>query len=87
MKLSKMLNIGPVLEDRLIKAGIESGEQLQNIGSKDAFVRIRVIANDACCNNLYALEGAIQGIRWHQLPDAKKAELHKFFTALNRPEL
>jgi hypothetical protein len=28
---------------------------------------------------LYALEGAIQGIRWHNLPKARKEELLHFF--------
>jgi DNA transformation protein len=82
MRLSKMPNIGTVLEDRLIKAGIENSEQLINIGSKDAFLRIRTIDEDACFNNLCALEGAIQGIRWHYLNDDKKEELSKFFKSL-----
>lgn len=82
MKLSKMPNIGPVLEDRLIKVGIETSEQLRSIGSKDAFMRIRIIDHDACFNNLCALEGAIQGIRWHVLHDDKKEELRQFFQAL-----
>ncbi len=32
-----------------------------------AFRRIRIIDGSACLNRLYALEGDIQGIRWHHL--------------------
>ncbi len=82
MKLSKMPNIGSVLEKRLIESGIEDVEQLKNVGSKAAFMKIKLIENDACFNTLCALEGAIQGIRWHYLNDDKKEELRKFFNAM-----
>lgn len=30
-------------------------------------------------NRLMALEGAIQNVRWHNLPEREKARLKKFF--------
>jgi DNA transformation protein len=33
---------------------------------------------------LYAIEGAIQGIRWHDLEDSRKRELKEFFRMTNR---
>lgn len=78
-KLSKMPNIGSVLEKKLNDVDINTPEELINIGSKEAFTRIKVIDNTACCSMLCALEGAVQGVRWHNLNDSTKEELKKFF--------
>ncbi len=36
----------------------------------------------ACLNMLYALEGALQGIRWHYLLEEDKEDLKKFFESV-----
>lgn len=82
-ELSKLPNIGNVLEQQLNEVGIESFEQLKEIGSKQAWLKIKTIDSSACINRLYALEGAIQGIRYHYLPDEKKSELKEFYCACN----
>lgn len=79
MKLSEMPNIGKTLEGRLIEAGIKDSEQLKRIGSKDAFILLRNMDSGTCLNTLYALEGAIRGIRWHYLSDDIKENLRKFY--------
>lgn len=33
----------------------------------------------ACYNRLCALEGALRGIRWHDLPDEVKRDLKAFY--------
>ena len=77
-ELSKLPNIGEKVEEQLNQVGIETFEQLKEIGSKQAWFRIRLIDDSACINRLYALEGAIQGIRWHHLSDEVKADLKEF---------
>jgi DNA transformation protein len=81
-RLSQMPNIGVILEKILIAAGIESPEALKALGSKSAFIKIRNVDLTACLNKLYALEGAIQGQRWHALPACTKKELKRFFKSL-----
>ncbi len=81
-ELSKLPNISKVIEEKLNESGVETVAQLQELGSKEAFVRIRLRDNTACVNMLCALEGAIQGIRWHQLADDKKQELKAFYKTL-----
>jgi DNA transformation protein len=81
--LSKMPNIGQILETKLIQVGIETPEQLKKIGSMETFKRIKLIDNTACINMLCAIEGAIQGIRWHNLSEEKKTELKIFYSTLN----
>ncbi|MEG6613022.1 TfoX/Sxy family protein [Pseudoclostridium thermosuccinogenes] len=78
-KLSELPNIGKTLEKRLVKAGIKDAEDLKQIGSKEAFIKLRLLEGDTCFNSLCALEGAIQGIRWHNLDCETKEELKRFF--------
>ncbi len=77
-KLSSLPNIGKTLEDKLIVAGIHTPEELKKAGSENALLRIRSFDDTACLNMLFALEGAIQGIRWHQLDKGRKDELRQF---------
>lgn len=77
--LTTLPNLGKVLAQQLETVGISSGSQLKTVGAEEAFARLATLDNSACINMLYALEGAIQGIRWHQLPSERKMELLEFF--------
>ncbi len=81
-KLSDLPNIGKKLEEQLNEVGIETIEQLKEVGSKQAWLDIKAIDDSACINRLCALEGAIQGIRWHNLSDEVKRELKQFYNAI-----
>ena len=78
-ELSKWTNIGKKLEELLNEVGIESYDDLANIGSKEAWLKIKEIDESACINRLMALEGAIQNIRWHNLSDDDKRNLKEFY--------
>lgn len=78
-KLSMLPNIGKTVEQQLNEVGIKTVKQLLEIGSKEAWMKIKSIDNSACINRLYGLEGAIQGIRWHSLSDEVKSELKEFY--------
>jgi len=78
-ELSALPNIGKTVEQQLNEVGIETKKQLIDIGSKEAWSRIKSIDDSACINRLYALEGAIQGIRWHNLSEDVKAQLKAFY--------
>lgn len=83
--LSKLPNIGKILEEKLIKVGITTPQELINTGSENALLQIRAIDESACYNMLCALEGAIQGIRWHSLSKQRKEELKQFLKMKNIP--
>lgn len=78
-ELSKLPNIGKVLERQLNEVGINTEDDLINIGSKEAWLKIREIDESACLNRLMALEGAIQNILWHSLSDEDKNNLRIFY--------
>jgi len=80
MALTDLPNIGATLANKLTKVGISTPEDLINTGSEQAIIRIASLENSgACINMLYALEGAIQGIRWHGLDAGRKQELKEFY--------
>lgn len=82
-KLSDLPNVGKVLEQNLIAVGIQTPEQLREIGSKEAFVRIRLNADPgACLHMLYGIEGAVRGVRDTLLDAQTKQELKAFYNAL-----
>lgn len=79
-QLTDLPNIGSTLAKKLTLVGIDSKEELSEIGSERALIRIASLENSgACINMLYALEGAIQGIRWHGLSADRKQELKAFY--------
>ena len=86
-ELSKLLNISTVVEGKLNEVGITTQKQLKEIGSKQAFLSLRKNDSGACINMLCALEGAIQGIRWHSLSDEVKKELKEFHKSLKNEDI
>lgn len=81
-KLEDMPNIGKVVAERLREAGILTPAQLCEVGSREALLRLRERDPGACLSMLCGLEGAILGVRWHDLPDEVKAELKAFHKSL-----
>ena len=79
-ELSKLPNIGKVVEKQLNEVGINTVDELIDIGSKETWLKIKGIDESACINRLMALEGAIQNIRWHDLADEDKNNLKDFYT-------
>lgn len=82
-ELTELPNIGTTLSEKLHQVGIHTSEQLKEVGSENAIIRISTIHNSGVCiNMLYALEGAIQGKRWHKLSGKCKAELKESYIRL-----
>ena len=77
--LRSMPNIGPRLSEQLEQVGIYTPQQLIETGSREAWLRIKAMDDSACLNRLCALEGAIRGIRWHDLDLQTREELKAFY--------
>lgn len=78
-ELSKLPNIGKVVEEQLNQVGIMTEEDLKLAGAEQAWLKIQEIDESACINRLLALEGAIQGVKKTLLSDERKAELKDFY--------
>lgn len=80
--LEALPNLGAVMVQKLKAAGIETPEQLRAAGAKQAWKRIRRKADPGIClSALQALEGAVRGMRWHNLPSEVKQDLKAFYRA------
>lgn len=78
-ELSELPNIGKEVEGQLNKVGIFSYDELKDIGTEQAWLKIQEIDSSACIHRLLALEGAIQGVKKTALPEERKAELKDFY--------
>ena len=81
-ELSELLNIGPAVEGQLNQVGITTYEQLKDMGSKQAWLKIKSIDESACIHRLLSLEGAIRRVKKSQLPPEVKEELREFYRAV-----
>lgn len=76
--LAEMRNIGREMERKLRAVGIDTAEELEKQGAKQAFFRLKAAYPNVCLVHLYALEGAIQDREYNQLPEDTKKELKAF---------
>ncbi len=85
-ELQNLPNIGKSLSLKLEMVGITNVSMLEELGSEKTIIRISSLENNGVCiNMLYAIEGAIQGIRWHGLTSVRKVELLDFYnTFINK---
>lgn len=72
------MNIGEEIEKKLLRAGISSAAELKDIGSENAFLRLKAYYPNVCLVHLYTLQGAIDNIQYNQLPDETKKKLKEF---------
>lgn len=78
-QLSRLPNIGKVVESQLNEVGINTYEDLKNYGAEQAWLKIQSIDESACIHRLMALEGAILGVKKSDLPQFRKDELKAFY--------
>lgn len=83
-KLSHLPNISLQLEARLVATGIDTPDKLREKGSRNAFMKIKMMDSSACFNMLLSLEGAIQGRLMEELDEATKLELKQYMEIFNR---
>ncbi len=83
-ELEKLPNIGKILAEKIYRTGVKTESELKMIGSRQTYMLIRSFDKEACVDMLYAIEGAIQGIRWHNLSKEKKNELKSFVNELRK---
>jgi len=83
-KLTDLPNIGPQLAKHLKQVGVETPEQLRCSNAESLFIQIRANDPSACVCKLMAIDGAIRGIRWHDLPAERKNELKQVIRMLEK---
>ena len=66
--LTSLINIGEKVAAELTKVGVSNSEELRQLGSVETVLRMTGRKQLVGYNILYAIEGAIRGIRWHLIP-------------------
>lgn len=72
---TKLRNIGPKSAAWLRQTGIRTQEDLVAVGSLAAYVRVKRAGFKPSLNLLYALEGAILGCHWQEIPEERRNAL------------
>jgi len=83
--LTSLPEVGPVLAGHLTAVGIPDAETLREVGTHEAFLRIRAQRDPGTClSMLTGLDAAIRGVRATALPPEVKADLRAWFRGLDR---
>lgn len=73
--LAKQANLGPKSAEFLRSAGITSLEQLERLGSVEAYSLVKQVEPSASLNLLWALEGAVSGLHWREVAKEHRTSL------------
>lgn len=74
--LAQLTNIGPFTLRRLQSVGVRSPEVLRRLGAVATWRRLKAAwPEDTNVTTLYALYGALIGVRWENLPPEVQREL------------
>ena len=71
----KLLNVGPKSTAWLRQVGIRTEEDLRSAGAVAAFVKVKRAGFRPSLNLLYALEGALTGCHWQQVPPERRTQM------------
>ena len=77
MVLDRLVNLGPTSAGWLREVGIETVEDLERAGSVEAYLLVAESRPGVSLNLLYALEGALQDVRWDLLPPDVRHDLRR----------
>ncbi len=75
MSKAKLLNVGPKSAAWLRQVGIRTEDDLRALGAVAAFLKVKRAGFRPSLNLLYALEGALLGCHWQQVPAERRSEL------------
>jgi DNA transformation protein len=81
-ELTSLRNIGKAIEKKLQSVAIHSAEELQRIGGKEAFRRMKARHPNVCLVHLYTLQGAVDDVDHNRLPEETKRDLKAFSDSL-----
>jgi len=81
-ELTSLRNIGKEIEQKLKSVDIMTAEELKKVGSKEAFVRLKMHYPKVCLVHLYTLEAAISDTEYNHLPEDVKQSLKEFSDSL-----
>ena len=78
-QLKSLINIGARTSKSLNEIGIFTREDLVKVGPYQAWIKMKIKhpGKDTCSCALFALQGALMGICWYELPEEIKKQLQE----------
>lgn len=80
--VSSIRNLGPAYEKSLSEVGINSAEELRELGADAAYAKLMEAGTRPHFIGYYVLVMALQGRPWNDCKGAEKAALRKKFDAM-----
>ncbi|HEU4557377.1 MAG TPA: TfoX/Sxy family protein [Longimicrobium sp.] len=74
-ELAKLRNLGEKAAQALNRVGIDTEAELREVGAVNAYRLMVLHGHDVSLNFLWAIEGALRGISWLDIPPADRARL------------
>lgn len=71
----KLRNVGPKSAAWLRQVGVRTQGDLEALGAVAAFMKVKRAGFRPSLNLVYALEGALMGCHWQQVPEERRQEL------------
>ena len=85
-ELAELPNLGPKSQQMLTASGIRSIAQLRRLGAVAAYHRVKGREPNASLNLLWALEGALTGLRWQDVARDHRTSLLLALEQLRHPD-
>ena len=74
--LESLTNLGRISARQLAEIGIKTEAELRAAGAAAAYLRLKDhFGRGVSLNYLYALDGALKGVRWDLMPESERAAL------------
>ena len=78
-ELMTLKNIGKTIAAKLESVGITTAQELREVGSREAFARLKALYPSTCLVFLYSLEGAASDTEYNRLPPDVKQSLKEYY--------
>ena len=75
-RIASLKNLGPKSAAQIVAVGIDGPDEIRELGAAVVFHRVKSRFPDSTSFNLlWALQGALMEINWHDIPDEIKRQL------------
>ncbi len=74
--IASLKNLGSKSAAQIVAVGIDGPDEIRIVGAADVYHRVKSrFPNSTSLNLLWALQGALMEIHWHDIPDDIKRQL------------
>lgn len=81
--LEALTNLGKISARQLAEIGINTESELRSVGAAAAYLKLKDhFGRGVSLNYLYALDGALKGVRWDLMPETERAAVRAEASAL-----